>query len=695
MIVNGHGGGNESLSNNQCVSDQDRKAYAKSLIAACRRKKLDAIAITDHHDMALFKYVRDAAALELDQDDQPISLGKQIVVFPGMEITINPCQLLLLFDANFPIDQIREVYSRLGIEAFAETEAKTVETQQLSSLSTADEIKNTLDLLPSFKDRFILLPNLGENHRHSLLRGGHQDNYKEMHCVGGYLDGAFEGLYTGRKEIILGKQPDYGNRSLAYFQTSDNRSADHSKLGEHTSWVKWSKPTAEALRQACLAKESRIFDTEPNLPDVIIKSVKISDSSFLGAAEIDLNKQYNTFIGGRGTGKSTILEYIRWCLCDHNNDDLLKNTLKPLNASVTVEVFIDRTSHFITRDSSSGNVSLRIGDNVESSILQEDVRRRFPIQTYSQGEISDLSQDPEALKRFVETPEKEGLDEIDQSLKDLKPQLKRAYQERLNLRDIEDKIRAGQSEIQSSRARIESFKSELSNISDDDLKLIDQKDGYDQADLYFKNLEATANQVLSHFTQSITWMQSVLQPPETDALSGLNFEDSFFEDIYAALNHSIETTATTINIAIKAIKTTLDELRKDKISVFERSHQEYKSKYDEVFNRLTEHQRRLDRIKELNLEIQQTNADLATLKLQKEDAEKVANEYESLRQEWKDRIIERDNLLEKQCEELTQQSQNYITATLSKEVSMDRLCKSLFDALDGSRMREDRIVSYQ
>jgi hypothetical protein len=34
-----------------CVTDQERKQYAASLIRACRQKGLQAIAITDHHDL--------------------------------------------------------------------------------------------------------------------------------------------------------------------------------------------------------------------------------------------------------------------------------------------------------------------------------------------------------------------------------------------------------------------------------------------------------------------------------------------------------------------------------------------------------------------------------------------------------------------------------------------------------------------
>jgi type III restriction enzyme len=34
----------------ECTTDEERVAYSKELIAACREKALDAIAITDHHE---------------------------------------------------------------------------------------------------------------------------------------------------------------------------------------------------------------------------------------------------------------------------------------------------------------------------------------------------------------------------------------------------------------------------------------------------------------------------------------------------------------------------------------------------------------------------------------------------------------------------------------------------------------------
>ena len=54
------------------VSDEDRSEYAAGFIQACREKGLDAVAITDHHDMAFVKYIREAAKTELDDSGKAV-----------------------------------------------------------------------------------------------------------------------------------------------------------------------------------------------------------------------------------------------------------------------------------------------------------------------------------------------------------------------------------------------------------------------------------------------------------------------------------------------------------------------------------------------------------------------------------------------------------------------------------------------
>lgn len=304
------------------TTPEDRKSYAERFIAACREKGLDAVAITDHHDLCFFPYIREAAKSEKDLDGNDVPDKERITVYPGVELTLNvPCQAIIILDANFPDEKLDQVLRVLTIEPAAKNEAKTAEVQRLDGITTFKELKLKLDEHEFLRDRYIVLPNVTSGGRDTLFRSGMAKKYKSMPCVGGYLDGSIEKCTSGNLAALNGEDKEYGNKKIALFQTSDSRREDHEMLGSVSTWVKWSVPTAEALRQACLAQESRILQEEPQLPSVIIKSIHVSDSEFMGAFDLEFNPQYTAIIGSRGAGKSTILEYLRWALCDESEQE--------------------------------------------------------------------------------------------------------------------------------------------------------------------------------------------------------------------------------------------------------------------------------------------------------------------------------------------------------------------------------------
>lgn len=72
----------------EAITEAERKLYSEELIQACRAKEINAIAITDHHDVVFFPYIKAAANEELDNQGQPIPVEKRIIVFPGIELTL-------------------------------------------------------------------------------------------------------------------------------------------------------------------------------------------------------------------------------------------------------------------------------------------------------------------------------------------------------------------------------------------------------------------------------------------------------------------------------------------------------------------------------------------------------------------------------------------------------------------------------
>jgi len=288
----------------RATTDDERKAYAAELIQACREKGLDAIAITDHHDFAFVPFVRQAAANEVDSTGKPIPADQQLAVFPGVELTLSspPCQALLLLSADFDEAKLPDILTALAIEPIpaAETTLKSVELVSPTAVTSLNDLEAKLSQHKFLKHRFIILPNVTDGGHKTLLREGFHEHYKQMHCVGGYVDGDYEAKTgVGKRNILEGRQQNNGYQPLAVIQTSDARSRAHDMLGAHRTWIKWAEPTAEAIRQACLAKESRLSLKTPALPSIRVTELTVSHSRFLGRINLELNPQRSPLSGRR------------------------------------------------------------------------------------------------------------------------------------------------------------------------------------------------------------------------------------------------------------------------------------------------------------------------------------------------------------------------------------------------------------
>lgn len=202
------------------ITDEERAEYAGSLIAACREKGLNAIAVTDHHDMAFVRYVRQAAAQETDAEGNPLSDRERIVVFPGIELTLAvPCQAILLLDADFEDNRFDAVLTALAINPAPTTDEKTAQTERLEHIDSLKALKTKLDEHTWLKDRYIIFPNVSGEGKFSLLRNGMAPKYKDMPFVGGYLDGSKDGLKAGTINILSGKDKAWGNKRRAMRET--------------------------------------------------------------------------------------------------------------------------------------------------------------------------------------------------------------------------------------------------------------------------------------------------------------------------------------------------------------------------------------------------------------------------------------------------------------------------------------------
>lgn len=404
-----------------------REAFCRDFMGKCIEKGLGAVAITDHHE-GEYAYIAIETLRKMEDERNDIDLW----LFPGMELTCkDSAQALVLFDASFEKPLFEKARSRLGLPADTKPNEPTGIKVELLDHNIS-EIQDILAADVELVDRFIVLPHVKPGGHKTVIRQGFHKRFREMPYVGGYMDCKYphELDETDRKKIE-GELPDWGSEKRGVISTSDARHADFRDLGKYASWIKLASPTAESLRQAMLAPDSRIRHTEPRLPKAVITRVSVKGSHYLQDGEYVLNQQMNSIIGGRGAGKSSLLEYIRFALgCSALDDsspsrgairmkDMLSSTLDKVTGEVTVDVLLNGAPVVLSRSATKPSAISVVADGTSSQSSVDDVRRLIPTQRYRQGELSDLASEEAAnrLRNLVTGRAAERIDVIEGDLK--------------------------------------------------------------------------------------------------------------------------------------------------------------------------------------------------------------------------------------------------------------------------------------
>jgi len=718
------------------VTEDERKAFASALIAACRNKGLDAIAITDHHDLCMWKYVRDAARSERREEGQSVDRESQISIFPGMELSFSnpPCQGLVLFDPELPFTEafVNSLKGALRIAPFSDSEAKCGPIQKLATdLDFNGVITALSDLVinPEITDsaqrqklggRFIILPHVRRSGYKTVTRMGFDTIYTKMPFVGGYIEGrAYEELDEGNLCIVEGRDELWGRKSLGIFQTSDSRKAsivdiagrrviDFPSLGAWPTWVKWVQPSAEAIRQSCLARVSRISHIEPVLPTHQILGIEITGSKFLGAMTLALNPQFNAFIGGRGTGKTTLLEYIRWALCDdpqafdesivsapelpnfqRRRRDLIENTLKPFSSKVTVYYRKNNVEYKLERSTAERSESIQVTgpDGSTQSMAGDQVRREFPVVSYAQKQLSSVGTLPEEVKRIITGPIKSKLDEINELiLLVILPKLKEQRSRERRIAQLDARVDELQVSIKVKREQVKSLEGGLTAATPEQREVIQSHEALANQDQWIKVLQDRPIQMhrfLSEVKGRISAISDVVVrddfPMKADLENVARAMNRLKKDIIDALQSLIQRTSSA------------DPLGEDIARVIKQVVAIYAThcaQYDAYIKDTARTQQQMNEIQSLNEQIVRDEVALTAVSDEKNTLSCPMEGDLSPWDQWLNAHAERARLLGEQCRRINELAQYSFRAELRPCGDPKGLIECLEKLIEGRRVRD-------
>jgi len=694
------------------VTDDERRQYAKEFVADCRAKSINAVGITDHHDVAFFRFIREAALQETDANGQALSPAERLVVFPGMELTLGiPCQAIVLFDADFPVEFLPQALPVLGITAADESAEKHAQVQKLDIMSLTD-LYEALDKLELLRGKFIAFPHVSDGGHKTLLRQGFEKHYISMPCVGGYVDGALpaEPKSAGMRCITNGQDKNWGNKPIGVFQTSDSRSRNFAELGKHVTWVKWAKPTAEALRQACLARHSRIAHVQPKVPSIRLTHLEVSNSKFMGPIVIEFNPQYNAIIGGRGTGKSTILEYLRWVLCDQPpsssvtaNEDipdyqrrrqgLIEDTLLPLDSVIDISFLLNDVLHVVRRKA-SGELTLKIGDSAFQPCTEQNVRELLPIRAYSQKQLSAVGARLDELRRFVHAPIQADLDTYQERIGALTVELKSAFDRVVRFQSLQAEIAAHDIEKRSLSEQVEKLRSSLKGLSAEDSVIIARQSVYEAEQRIVQSMERDATGARQSLASASAELKRLSAPID---LRPASENAALLEEAHKVLKEWIREAEKTVaafeSVFVKPVEKKALGIYFSGIGKWRERVEKHRAEYEQARTRAAQHEATLNQIQDLETRLAEINENTDVKAGQLARLGDPTADFSNLRTDWRLAQKKRADLLEKQCTELTALSKSKIKATLRRGADIAPLGERLKQLTKGTKTRAERIDS--
>lgn len=403
----------------------DAEQYNAALVQELCNQNIQVIGITDHYRWDGSEKLRQAAE------------AAGITVFPGFEaMSSEGVHFLCLFEPGTSGEYLNRTIGSCGVLDDSEP-------------SPAGRI-NAVQLLEHCREWKCICIAAHVTQSNGLLQHlqgpGRLGAWKSPCLLAAAIPGGVEGTPQDKRQILLNRDPAYRRpRPVALINAADiNDPGDLSKPGAWT-WIKMASLGIDGLRQAFLDSESRIRLSSDVPPDKHTEIVAASfEGGFFEGGGIHFNPNLNALVGGRGTGKSTVLEAIRYALgiapeapdMLKIHQGIVKDVLKSgTKISLLVRTYEPDACEYLIERTVPNPPRVRNADGDLLDVTPHDVLG--DIEIYGQHEISELARDERRRTRILNRF-RDGDDAAAEERASLKQKLERSRDGILSIRqDLE------------------------------------------------------------------------------------------------------------------------------------------------------------------------------------------------------------------------------------------------------------------
>ena len=402
-------------------SDKDypnQQVTPEDIVEAALGKGLEAIAVTDHNGFGWIAKVRAAAGTSLS-----------LKVFAGVEVTAqNNHHLLVIFDTATPETTVNGFLGKCGVlKDYGDPESR-------ADLSFQQVFKNALEA-------------------GALCIPAHVDGPRGLlaELVTPEADGSLTGngdllAFLRSPDLLAVEIKDDQSALLGYLRNAETAERFHapitrvessdahsvSDIGQRFTWIKMTEPSLDGLKLALMdgagsvvpGRQAPAEDLNRE-PELYLESIEIADALYLGKPEplkLSLSPWMNALIGGRGTGKSTVVEFLRAAMRRDREHEKLSKELQVEYAkykrlyrrgSEGKGLLREETriSAVVRKDAARFRVNWNHDGTAPAieewregqwQVSPGEVASRFPIRIFSQKQVFDLANRPNALLQIID-----------------------------------------------------------------------------------------------------------------------------------------------------------------------------------------------------------------------------------------------------------------------------------------------------
>lgn len=365
-------------------------AYNAALIRSFKENDIEVIAVTDHQRCTSGQSLAEQAR----------SAG--IIVFPGAEVeTKEGVHMLLLFEPDASWDRCNGVLGDCGIHDQANPPPNI--KYDVHELLRESKKWGCVCIAAHVAGEKGLLRVLNNQARTAA--------WKSEQLLACSLPGPAEDAPENLRPILLNKNPDYHrDRTVAVINAKDVSGPEDMVQPGASCWIKMSDISVNGLRQAFLDPESRIrLNSNPEPEDhTEFVAAAWQSGGFLDGVTIHFNENLNVLVGGRGTGKSTILESLRYVIglepigedAQKAHEGIVRNVLKSgTKISLLVKTY-QPSPHLYLIERTVPNPPV-VRDDTGKVLKLTPIDILPQVEVYGQHEISELTKSPEKLTRLL------------------------------------------------------------------------------------------------------------------------------------------------------------------------------------------------------------------------------------------------------------------------------------------------------